>query len=439
MAKITTKKTTPATPSRRTFPLPLEGSFKVYLENFLSPKNARDYISYTKGIFRGYSNLQPSLNLLAPINLWSIIYHKDRDIILQIIFSTVSTNKLALSIKNTSQYFSGFTSYMDFISNFPSNIHSSLKKTCSGCNIITPALSHFLNIIQNNPTIYYSKNYLKNTNFPFRLKTQNRIAPNNQYYFPITLITKCEGRKKNKLGILPCTTNNNVTYNSVTDFFKKEVLNIRFLGSNGGTNLLEIPLKDIRILQITIQNSKVSFTTKNKTYDLYTEVDPTKPIPKGAIQYNTNNGVLKYAEPIKRKKLKDIVIDHDPEIALVMQAAANNNWLPRLRILTQEIDNAILSLCGPYNNLVNNKHKHLFLNGKISSNATDVKTQLKYVYDLWDYTNKFPQLDKLLMDIVYLHTQMTLTMMDTTINGHKNAVKKTHPTLNSPTQMFPNY
>lgn len=292
------------------------------------------------------------------------------------------------------KYLSGFLCYSEFISTIPDR----KAKT------IPPAIQNLISARASSGISTYTKTLLMKV-FLFRFQTQNRATYGDPHYFPASLITSLD----------PAIFGSNV---KVFDkFLRKEIQKIIFLYNDGG--IKKCRFRNLDSLSFNSAKNEWRIKPLNSQYDyqLYT-VNPKA--TKGLVW----NG--KYCTPLIKPTLSGLAVDHDPEIARILQNSNNN--LPRLRKLTKEIDRTLaLGLT----------YKSKPLPTTIQSSAIK-KQQLAAVRDYWKNNKCIPIVPKLIKDLEYMHDNMDLIIMDSTFNGNKNGGAKSSITLPWPPK-DPNY
>lgn len=293
------------------------------------------------------------------------------------------------------KYLSGFLCYSEFISTIPDR----KAKT------IPPAIQNLISARASSGISTYTKTLLMKV-FLFRLQTQNRATPGDPYYFPASLITSLDSAIFGSKNVFD-------------KFLRNEIQKIIFL-YNDSEKIETCPFENLDSLRFNSATNEWRIKPLNSQYDyqLYT-VNPKA--TKGLVW----NG--KYCTPLIKPALSGLAIDHDPEIARILQNSNNN--LPRLGKLTEEIDKTLaLGLT----------YKSKTLPTKIQSSAIK-KQQLAAVRDYWKINNScIPYVPKLKNDLEYMHDNMDLIIMDSTFNGNKNAGAKSSITLPWPPK-DPNY
>lgn len=308
--------------------------------------------------------------------------------ILSYIYRYVKTNS-SLAPK----YLSGFLCYSVFISTIPD------KKA----KTIPQAIQNLISARASSGISTYTKTLLMKV-FLFRFQTQNRATPGDPYYFPASLITSLDSA---------------IFGSNVFDkFLRKEIQKIIFLYNDSG-KIKTCRFRNLDSLNLDSATNEwwIKPLKSQNSYQLYT----VNPKAKKGLVWNG-----KYCTPLIKPTLSGLAIDHDPEIARILQNSINN--LPRLGILTKEIDRALAR------GLVYKGNK---LPATIQSSAIK-KQQLAAVRDYWKNNKCIPIVPKLIKDLEYMHDNMDLIIMDSTFNGNKNGGAKSSITLPWPPK-DPNY
>lgn len=354
----------------------------------------RSYVNKVLNDFESKSciNLHQNLELFSFLTKHSGIWNE----ILSYIYRYVKNNS-SLAPK----YLSGFLCYSEFISTIPDR---KAKIPFDIQNLISDIQDFISARASSGSSTYYTKTLLMKV-FLFRFQTQNRATYGDRYYFPASLITSLD----------PAIFGSNV---KVFDkFLRKEIQKIIFLYNDSG-KIETCPFENLDSLRFNSATNEWWIKPLNSQidYQLYT-VNPKA--TKGLVW----NG--KYCTPLIKPALSGLAVDHDPEIARILQNS--NNKLPRLRKLTEEIDRTLeLGLTYKGNKLPTT----------IQSSAIK-KQQLAAVRDYWINNKCIPNVPKLIKDLEYMHENMDLIIMDSTFNGNKNAGAKGPITLPPPTD--PNY
>lgn len=211
-------------------------------------------------------------------------------------------------------------------------------------------------------------------NFLSRLRTEDRFT--SKCWFPIKRI----------LTDARCSIIDASSSIKMGKLLEGEAENVFFIGIKDCTTSF-IKLRQIASLTIG-ENGMVSFTDKvGNTYKL------------GTKNIDTKTGNYSIVPATGVNELRNLHIDHDPEISLVLSKSI---W-PRLRVLKAEID-ATLTAKGVN---LNNKKPNAY--------------QLNTVTQDWD-TKGYPQISGLLKEIEDLHDCMTLTVLVGEDNLSKNGL-----------------
>jgi len=357
---------------------PFRNVFAEFLSQTMTEGSVKNYLSYVNRCFSEFTRLTQ-----VPLEYNDIVWlmeDHDCNFGMEDIMQYLKDNT-ACVLKP--KYYSAFGSYIQFTS----------QTGMPATQTIPENVQKAIAAVGKAQTIIYSHDELLK-NFALRLKTQNRVIPGS-CYFPASLLSQIEP-KFNK-------------------FIESECEKIGFIYEKNGV-ILKCQLKDVIELSLT-KGTAPKWEIKvdgGQRFTLLTEVPSSVAAPDGL---SFNGSVY---EPMKASCLKKISIDHDPEISRLLRAAGSNGLLPRLAALTNTIDQ-----------LVSEGLNYQMKNGAVvtlpkaikSAKSKHIKQQLSAVAQHCRQ-NGYTTDPKLMLDIEYLHRQMTLSLMDGKYNLNKNKGKK---------------